>query len=196
MAARSAGILLYRRGETGVEVWIAHMGGPFWAHKDEGGWSIPKGLVDEGEDDMAAAQREFAEEMGSPAPEADYERLGEFTASGKTIVVFAAEAAFDPAEIHSDTFELEWPPHSGRVRRFAEVDAAGWHPVADARLKLTKGSAASARRVAEGTGRRGPALTPGLRGIAIADGSLVPWRRRSRTRYASASNGPRSPLIG
>ncbi|MFE4948825.1 NUDIX domain-containing protein [Leifsonia sp. NPDC056665] len=140
MAVRSAAILLHRRGTAAREVWIAHMGGPFWARKDEGAWTLPKGLVEEDDvDDLAAARREFAEEMGTPSPDAVYVPLGEFRASSKTFVVFAAEADFELAELVSNEFELEWPPHSGVVRTYPEVDDAGWHPVAVAHEKLAKG---------------------------------------------------------
>ena len=140
MAVRSAAILLHRRGPGGREVWIAHMGGPFWARKDEGAWTLPKGLVEEDDvDDLAAARREFAEEMGAPSPDAVFVPLGEFRASGKTFVVFAAEADFALAELVSNGFELEWPPRSGVVRTFPEVDDAGWHPIAVAHAKLAKG---------------------------------------------------------
>ena len=138
MPVRSAALLLYRR-RAAVEVWIAHMGGPFWARKDEGAWSLPKGIVESDDlgDELSAARREFAEEMGSPAPDADYVPLGEFRGSGKTIVVFAAESEFEPDAIDSDTFELEWPPRSGRMQEFPEIDDARWFSVDDARLKLT-----------------------------------------------------------
>lgn len=142
MPVRSAALLLHRTGDDGVEVWIAHMGGPFWARKDEGAWSLPKGLVEAGDldDELAAARREFAEEMGAPAPEAPYRALGEFRASAKTIVVFAAEApGFALDEVRSNTFELEWPPRSGRRQAFPEVDDAGWFTIDEARRKLTKG---------------------------------------------------------
>ena len=139
MTVRSAAVLLYRRRD-GVEVWIAHMGGPFWARKDEGAWSLPKGIVESDDlgDELAAARREFAEEIGTPAPDADYVPLGEFRGSGKTIVVFAAESEFDPRAIVSNTFELEWPPRSGRRQEFPEVDDARWFTVEAARAKLTK----------------------------------------------------------
>jgi predicted NUDIX family NTP pyrophosphohydrolase len=139
MPVRSAALLLYRR-RSEVEVWIAHMGGPFWARKDEGAWSFPKGIVEEGDlgDELAAARREFAEEIGTPAPDADYLPLGEFRGSGKTIVVFAAQSEFEPEAIRSNTFELEWPPRSGRKQEFPEVDDARWFPLEQARLKLTK----------------------------------------------------------
>ncbi|MGN6324681.1 NUDIX domain-containing protein [Pseudolysinimonas sp.] len=141
-ARRSAGLLLHRDGADGLEVWIAHMGGPFWARKEERAWSIPKGELDEGEtDDLTVARREFAEEMGAPAPDLPYAALGEFRySSGKTVAVFAAAAPhFAPAEIRSNEFELEWPPRSGRRRSFPEVDRAAWVPLPRARELLVAG---------------------------------------------------------
>jgi predicted NUDIX family NTP pyrophosphohydrolase len=135
---RSAGILLWRDGDAGREVWIAHMGGPYWARKQEGAWSIPKGLVEKDEEPLAAARREFAEEMGVPAPARDYVELGEYRySSGKLLTVFAADGAgFDLDEVHSEPFQLEWPPRSGRMRPFPEVDRAEWVPVTRARELL------------------------------------------------------------
>lgn len=141
-ARHSAGLLLHRDGPDGLEVWIAHMGGPFWAKKDERAWSIPKGELEPGEtDDLAVARREFAEEMGVPAPDADYAALGEFRySSGKVVTVFAAAApGFEPDQIRSNTFELEWPPRSGRVQAFPEVDRAAWVPLPRARELLVAG---------------------------------------------------------
>ena len=123
MPDRSAGILLYRRTPA-LEVWIAHMGGPLWARKDEGAWSIPKGLLEAGEEPLEAALREFAEETGEPAPDVDYELLGEFTyTSGKVVIAFTAESDFT-TDIHSNEFELEWPPRSGRMQSYPEMDRA------------------------------------------------------------------------
>lgn len=140
MVQRSAALLLHRDVGGGREVWIAHMGGPFWARKDEGAWTLPKGLVEPGDtDELAAARREFAEEMGTPPPEADYTALGEFRASSKTFVVFSADTDFGPIEPASNAFELEWPPRSGILRSFPEVDAAGWFSIEEARTKLAKG---------------------------------------------------------
>ena len=140
MRILSAGILLYRYSEAGLQVWIAHMGGPFWARKDAGAWSIPKGEYQQGEDPLAAARREFAEEMGTSAPSADYTLLGSFRqSSGKTVTVFTAEADFRPEQILSNTFPLEWPKGSGRIRDFPEVDGAGWFALSDARTKLVRG---------------------------------------------------------
>ncbi|HSN36094.1 MAG TPA: NUDIX domain-containing protein [Arthrobacter sp.] len=141
MTIRSAGILLYRRGHgSDVEVWIAHMGGPFWARKESRAWSIPKGEYLPDEDPLAAAQREFAEEMGSPAPPAAYVPLGDFRQpSGKIITVFAAESDFAPDHIVSNTFALEWPKGSGVIRHYPEIDDAGWTAVPAARTRLVSG---------------------------------------------------------
>lgn len=138
MTVRSAGILLWRDGPEGREVWIAHMGGPFWARKDERAWSIPKGEYEPDEDPLAAARREFAEEIGVPAPERDYVELGEYRySSGKRLIVFAAEGgSFDLAEIRGNLFELEWPPRSGRLQSFPEVDRAEWTTIEAARRRL------------------------------------------------------------
>ena len=141
MPVTSAGLLLYRRtGDGGIEVWIAHMGGPFWARKDERAWSIPKGEYLDGEDPLAAARREFAEEMGSPAPDADYRLLGEFRQpSRKIVTVYAAEAEFQPEQIVSNTFPLEWPKGSGRIIDVPEIDRAEWVAEAAARSRLVAG---------------------------------------------------------
>ena len=137
----SAGILLYRRtSPAGLEVWIGHMGGPYWAGKDTHAWSIPKGEHPPEEEPLAAALREFAEEMGTPAPATDYVLLGSFRQSSKkTVTVFTAEADFAPEQIVSNTFALEWPPRSGTVREYPEIDDAGWYPEPVARTKLVKG---------------------------------------------------------
>jgi predicted NUDIX family NTP pyrophosphohydrolase len=131
----SAGILLYRWA-SGPELLVAHMGGPFFAHKDERAWSIPKGLADPGEDHFAAARREFGEEMGSPPPDADYLDLGTIRQSSKHVRIWAAEGEFDASTAVSNTFELEWPPRSGRIREFPEMDRAAWFTPDDARRKL------------------------------------------------------------
>ena len=141
MAAHSAGILLYRVTESRLEVFIGHMGGPFWARKQEHAWSIPKGEAGPGESDLEVARREFAEEIGSPAPEVEYLELGTFRySSGKTLSVFAAEAPdFDLAQVVSNEFELEWPPRSGRIARFPELDDARWVGLDEARRLLVAG---------------------------------------------------------
>jgi predicted NUDIX family NTP pyrophosphohydrolase len=140
----SAGLLLYRRGtqddEIVLEVLLAHMGGPFWARKDDGAWSIPKGEYEPGEDPFAAARREFEEELGSAPPLVMYRDLGSIRQpGGKLVTAWAAEADFDAAGAVSNTFELEWPPRSGQMRWFPEIDKARWFPVEVARVKLVGG---------------------------------------------------------
>ncbi|SEJ41193.1 Predicted NTP pyrophosphohydrolase, NUDIX family [Arthrobacter sp. yr096] len=124
-----------------MELWIAHMGGPFWARKDQHAWSIPKGEFPEDEEALAAAKREFTEEIGTPPPPANYELLGVFNQpSGKLITAFAAEAKdFQPARIVSNTFPMEWPKGSGTIKDFPEIDDARWFDEATARTKLVKG---------------------------------------------------------
>jgi predicted NUDIX family NTP pyrophosphohydrolase len=135
----SAGVLLFRRRAAGVEVMLVHPGGPFWAKKDEGAWSIPKGLADEGEHFLAAAKREFLEETGM-AVDGEFLDLGAHKQpGGKTIVAWACEGAFDPASLKSNTFSLEWPPHSGRTAEFPEVDRAAWCSIDEAFMKINKG---------------------------------------------------------
>ena len=140
MARRSAGLLLYRRAGDGLEVLIAHMGGPFWAAKDEGAWSIPKGEIEEGEEPLAVALREFEEELGSPPPAGETAKLGEFRQSGgKRVTVYAREGDLDASEVRSNEFEMEWPPRSGRMRSFPEIDRAEWMSLDTARSKLVTG---------------------------------------------------------
>ncbi len=138
MARQAAGLLLYRvRG--GVEVFLVHPGGPFWAKKDAAAWSIPKGEFGDDEEPLAAAQREFAEETGFTVA-GPFASLGPLrTGGGKPLHAFAAEAELDPAKIVSNTFQLEWPPRSGRWADFPEVDRAGWFPLEIAREKIHRG---------------------------------------------------------
>src|SRR6476619_336321 len=137
----SAGLLLHRRRDGRREVLLGHMGGPFWARKDEGAWSIPKGEYGPDEEPLAAALREFAEELGAPAPAAvRYAELGSVRPrGGKLVTVWAAEADFDASGITSNTFEMEWPPHSGRRESVPEIDRAAWFELAVARLKIVPG---------------------------------------------------------
>jgi predicted NUDIX family NTP pyrophosphohydrolase len=137
----SAGLLLFRRAsDEGIEVMIAHMGGPFWANKDGGGWSIPKGEYERGEEPLVAARREFLEELGREVPSAELIDLGEVRqSSGKRIRAWAVEADFDVSQITSNTFEMEWPRGSGRTERFPEIDRAAWFDLDAARAKLVKG---------------------------------------------------------
>jgi predicted NUDIX family NTP pyrophosphohydrolase len=140
VAALSAGLAPFRRVEDRVEVLLGHMGGPFWARKDAAAWSFPKGLVEDGEDGLAAARREFAEELGLPAPDGELLDLGEVRLSGgKRVHLWAVEADLDAAAVVPGVFELQWPPGSGRMLSFPEIDRAGWFDLASARSKLTKG---------------------------------------------------------
>ncbi|MEO6143396.1 MAG: NUDIX domain-containing protein [Dermatophilaceae bacterium] len=140
----SAGLLLFRRGkqddEIVLEVLLGHMGGPFWSRKDDAAWSIPKGEYESGEDPFVAAKREFEEEMGSAPPLAGYRDLGSvIQPGGKQVTAWAAEGDFDAAGAVSNTFELEWPPGSGHLQSFPEIDRASWFTVEVARVKLVQG---------------------------------------------------------
>jgi predicted NUDIX family NTP pyrophosphohydrolase len=133
---RSAGIVLYRRRGERVEVLLGHMGGPYWARKDDGAWSIPKGEFVEGEEPYAAARREFTEEIGHPPPDGLPVDLGQITQrNGKVVTAFALEGDLEASTTVSNTFELEWPPRSGRLQSFPEIDRAAWFPTAEARTK-------------------------------------------------------------
>jgi predicted NUDIX family NTP pyrophosphohydrolase len=138
---RSAGLLVHRTGPDGApEVLIAHMGGPFWAKKDAAAWSIPKGELDDGEEPEAAARREFTEELGLPAPAGELVDLGEVKQSGSKIVrVFAVAGDVDTAAVVPGTFQLEWPPRSGKLMEVPEVDRAEWVDLETAAVKLVKG---------------------------------------------------------
>lgn len=152
MVTTSAGILLYRVDPGGgVTVLVAHMGGPFWAAKDAGAWSIPKGEYDpDAEAPLDAAKREFREELGVDAPVGGYAELGTFAySSGKRVTVFVADgAAFTASDFVFGEFEMEWPPRSGRTRRFPEVDRAEWMPIDAARDRLVKGQRPALDRLA------------------------------------------------
>lgn len=149
----SAGLLLYRGSGTELEVLLAHMGGPFWARKDTGAWSIPKGEYGPDEDPLAAARREFAEELGSPAPEdVPYVPLGEVRQkNGKVVTAWAVAGELDVTTVVSNTFELEWPPRSGRIQEFPEVDRAAWFDLVTARTKLVAAQAGFLDRLIEGS---------------------------------------------
>jgi predicted NUDIX family NTP pyrophosphohydrolase len=147
----SVGLLLYRpspdgvgEAHTDVEVLLAHMGGPFWSRKDDHAWTIPKGLCEPDDDPaapgglLAVAEREFLEEMGSSAPPGPTHDLGSSRAGGKRNHVYARAADFDEDAIVSNTFDLEWPPRSGRTQSFPEVDRAAWFGPAEARLRIVK----------------------------------------------------------
>ena len=139
MTKRSAGIVLFRRSGPRLELLLVHPGGPFWAKKDDGAWSIPKGEYAPGEDALAAVRREFEEETGARA-EGEAVALGSFRqSSGKIVDAWAVEGDFDPATLESNTFTLEWPPRSGRMREVPEVDRAAWLAPEEAARKLLKG---------------------------------------------------------
>lgn len=140
MPKRSAGLLLYRIAGDVVEVLLGHPGGPFWARKDDGAWSIPKGEYLDDEDPWDAARREFLEELGLPVPDGPRIELTPVKQSGgKVITAFAVHADLDVTKAVSNTFELEWPRGSGNVREYPELDRVGWFSVAAARSKLLKG---------------------------------------------------------
>jgi predicted NUDIX family NTP pyrophosphohydrolase len=137
MAVRSAGILLFRRRPEGPEVLLVHPGGPFWARRDAGAWSIPKGEHADGEDPLECARREFEEETGSAPPPGALVPLGEVRMrSGKRVAGWAAEGDLDPEGVRSNTFEIEWPPRSGRTQEFPEVDRAEWFALDEARRRI------------------------------------------------------------
>lgn len=130
---------MYRRQGPALEVLLAHPGGPFWSRRDDAAWTLPKGEIDEGEDPLAAARREFAEETGFPA-DPPFLPLGELRQkSGKRISAWAFEGDADPARLRSNLFEMEWPPRSGRRQQFPEVDRVRWYGLEEARLKLIAG---------------------------------------------------------
>jgi len=140
MAKKSAGLLMFRRSPDGqVQVLLVHPGGPFWAKKDLGAWTVPKGEYDDSEDALEAAKREFAEETRFPVS-GPFLPLGSLKQpSGKTVSVWAFESDCDPAALVSNTFEMEWPPKSGRKASFVEVDRAAWFSLGEARERLIKG---------------------------------------------------------
>jgi predicted NUDIX family NTP pyrophosphohydrolase len=137
VAKQSAGLLMYRRPALGpVEVLLAHPGGPYWRSKDAGAWTLPKGEFEEGEDGLSCAMREFREETGC-APMPPFAALGEVRQkSGKRVSIWSFEGDFDPVDLHSNLFEMEWPPRSGRLRQFPEVDRIEWYSLHAARAKL------------------------------------------------------------
>jgi predicted NUDIX family NTP pyrophosphohydrolase len=137
MPVHAAGILLHRTGTTGLEVLLAHPGGPFYVRKDDGVWTVPKGEYEADEEPLAAAVREFTEELGSPPPDGDRVPLGEARQnSGKVNIVWAIAGDFDADHIRSNTFPMEWPPRSGRIRQIEEIDRAAWFPMETARRKI------------------------------------------------------------
>ena len=143
MSKTSAALLVYRTRADALEALIVHPGGPFWAKKDDGAWSLPKGEYTEGEDPLTVARREFAEELGQPAPDGDVIDLGEIKqAGGKRVHGFAVEGDCDADACVSNEFEMEWPPKSGQTQRFPEIDRAAWVSLEVARTKLNAAQSA------------------------------------------------------
>jgi predicted NUDIX family NTP pyrophosphohydrolase len=149
-AKRSAGILLYRLSSGAPEVLLVHPGGPFWARRDAGAWSVPKGEYEDADDPLAAARREFEEETGTALETGELLELGDVKQkNGKLVSAWAAEGDLDPDAVHSNTFTMEWPPRSGRTAEFPEIDRAGWFGIDEAREKLNPAQAEFLDRLLE-----------------------------------------------
>jgi len=196
---RSAGLLMYRGAGADLAVLLVHPGGPFWARKDLGAWSIPKGEYAGDEDPLAVAQREFVEETGA-RPRGKFQSLGEVVqAGGKRVVAWAIEGDFDPAALVSNSFEMEWPPRSGRKRSFPEVDRAEWFSPDDAQRKINVGQRAFVDRLAElvaGDATRPPSPGGSPTGSSAGGGRPSASRRtgdasRARTRRRARPGAPR-----
>jgi len=150
LSAQSAGLLLYRQRDGTLEVLLVHPGGPFWQKRDDGVWSIPKGEIGENETGIDVARREFQEELGTPAPNAELRSLGTVRqAGGKVVHAWAGAGDLDVDRLTSNTFEIEWPPHSGKMQRFPEVDRAAWFDLDAARRKLLPAQRAFIDRLEE-----------------------------------------------
>ncbi|MBC7272067.1 MAG: NUDIX domain-containing protein [Streptomyces sp.] len=147
---RSAGLLLFRRGDDGLQVLLGHMGGPFFARRDAGAWTVPKGEYEPDEPAWDAARREFTEELGLAPPDGAAVPLGEVRQSGgKLVTVWAVEGDLDPAAVTPGTFRMEWPPRSGRIEEFPELDRVRWFPLAEARDVIVRAQGAFLDRLAE-----------------------------------------------
>ncbi len=152
MPKQSAGLVMYRRRNSALEVFLVHPGGPFWAKKDLGAWSIPKGEYLDGEEPLAAAQREFQEETGFAA-QGEFWELGSLKqASGKIVSAWAFEGDCDPAKLKSNSFTMEWPPRSGRQIEVPEVDRGAWYAVEEAKVRLLAGQREFLDRLVEKIG--------------------------------------------
>ena len=146
----SAGIVLWRHGAQGIEVLLAHMGGPFWANKDHGHWTVPKGEIEPGEEFEAVARREFQEETAHPLPDAPLVALGQIRQkSGKVVYAWGVEGDLDPARAVSNRYEMEWPPGSGRIESFPEIDRVEWFDLDEARRRLKAAQVPFLDRLAE-----------------------------------------------
>ncbi len=146
----SAGLVVFRLRGGSLQMLLGHMGGPYWARKDDGAWSIPKGELSDGEDALAGALREYTEELGHAPPDGPVIELGEVRQrAGKRLIAFAIEGDFDPAQLKPGTFELEWPPRSGRRRAFPEIDRVAWLDLASAKRKTVQGQDVLLDRLAE-----------------------------------------------
>lgn len=153
MAKMSAGVLLYRHEDDGVRVMLVHPGGPFWAKKDKAAWSIPKGEVDGDEDNLTAAKREFGEETGGSLPDEGFIDLGDARASSNKVVhIWALEGNFDTTQLKSNSLEMAWPPKSGQMQSFPEVDKAAWFALSEAMVKIHAGQTVFIERLAEKLG--------------------------------------------
>jgi predicted NUDIX family NTP pyrophosphohydrolase len=151
----SAGLVMYRKSGSSVEIFLVHPGGPFWAKKEEGAWSIPKGLVEKDEDKLGAAKREFAEET-SVVPSGPFIDLGDIRQkSGKQVYAWAFEGNCDPPSVKSNTFTLEWPPKSGRMSEFPEIDRGKFFAIAEARRKINPQQAEFVNRLEDRLGKQG-----------------------------------------
>ena len=150
MPKKTAGLLLFRETSGDLEVLLVHPGGPFWKNKDDGAWSIPKGLIEQGEDPLAAAKREFVEETGGVVPRGEPLRLDPLVQSGgKLVYAYALRGDFDPSALKSNTFLMEWPPKSGRPQEFPEVDRAAWFSMELAKRKILKAQASLLQQLRE-----------------------------------------------
>ena len=146
----SAGLVVFRVRDGRLQILLGHMGGPYWAPRDDGAWSIPKGELSEDEDALAGALREYAEELGHAPPDGPVIELGEVRQrAGKRLVAFAVEGDFDPAQLDAGTFELEWPPRSGRRQAFPEIDRVAWFDLPTAGRKVVKGQDVLLERLTE-----------------------------------------------
>ena len=142
MTGESFGIVLYRWRQGEPQVLLVHMGGPYWSHRDAGAWTIPKGERESDEDPLGAARREFLEETGQPISGSFLPLTPIKQRSGKTVTAWAIEGEFEPSQLHSNLFSLEWPPRSGKMQQFPEVDRAAWFTPAEARTRMIEGQAA------------------------------------------------------